>query len=242
MKNVQARAVKADNAARIQLHDTWHTVVHELGLVTAMIVDTNGFLQLARLDTVSVNAFGNHTICGSGRPGKEAALYAVEGALKSGLASQTYMQLRWIFVEMLMLRDRFASEGLQEPSYETLMQIGQRASESYQGLLAQRGDLAVEVVARLCDHQLSLLETAPQDSNGMKGVLKELEAKLAADDARFNTEIAEKETLHAADQAQHAADQAKLAADDARLDTLLLVFGVVVLVVLVTLGWALWRK
>jgi len=56
VKNVEDQAVKADEVARIRLHDTWHSVVHELGLIAAMLVDSDGFLQLGRFDTVSINS------------------------------------------------------------------------------------------------------------------------------------------------------------------------------------------
>jgi len=309
VKNVEDQAVKADEVARIRLHDTWHSVVHELGLIAAMIVDSDGFLQLGRFDTVSINSAAHRSsICGSGgRLGNEAAISAVEGALEAGLAFQTWQQLRWIYVEMSVLRDRFASEGLQVPTYEPLMQAAQRLSKSFQGLLVQRRDLAVEVAARLCDHKQSLFQTSPQDSKAMKGALKELQEKFESFEERLEVEhtadekIAAKleghrleaqhsadekksEAQHAADvkmleaqhsadekksetfeerleaqhaagvkmlEAQHSADEKKSetfeerleaqhAADDKKIRAL--VVGVLVVIVLATLGWALWRK
>jgi len=235
VNNVEAQAMEADDAARIQLHDTWHSVVHELGLLTAMIVDSDGFLQLGRLDTLSVNAPANRTtMCGSGRFGQEAVLSAVEGALKTGLAYQTWEQLRWIFVEMSILRERFASEGLQVPSPETLMQAVQRASKSVQGLLAQHSNLAVDVAARVCDRKQSLLQTSPQDSKDMKAVLKELQALHV---------VEELQTQHAADEKQHAADEKQHATDEKKLELVFAVgFGVMAVLVLATFFWSVCRK
>jgi len=246
LNNVETRAMKADEEARNQLHHTWHSVVHEIGLLTAMIVDSDGFLQLGRLDAFSVKVSGNRsTICGSGRSANKAVLSEVEGALQAGLAYQTWKQLTWIVAEMTILRERFASDGLQMPGYETLTQAMQRVSKSFKELAGQQGDLAVGVAARLCDRKESLLQTSPQDSMDMKGMFKEIQAQhvaeRAADRAADDKLKAQHVVERAADDKKFDAERAERTADDKKVDSLLIVV-VVLLCALVTLGWVMWRK
>jgi len=56
LTKVQHAVTRADDEAHRQLHETWHSVEHEVGLLVARIADSRAFHQLAHLDVMSADA------------------------------------------------------------------------------------------------------------------------------------------------------------------------------------------
>jgi hypothetical protein len=159
LRSAESRAVQAEEEAKRQLHDTWHTLVHEFGLLAARIVDSGAFLQFDRFDVASQHFSHNRSaICGFGKAALTAGLSVTQKALKHGLAQQTWRQIEGIIVEASMLDSRLLTEGLQVMGKETLTQAFQRITVSFQEAIAQREDLVVEVAVRTCSSKQSLLE------------------------------------------------------------------------------------
>jgi hypothetical protein len=153
LKSAYNHAVRADTDAHEQLRRTWSTVKRELGLLAATIEDGDAFIQLGRLDAASIDAdsLGENrsTVC-KGETGSEAAVRtAVEAATKGGLATQTWVQIQSIFMEVPMMRDRFLSAGMRAPGLETAVQAWSRVVSSYKIFLAGRSELTAEVAERI---------------------------------------------------------------------------------------------
>jgi len=163
--------------ARTQLQETWHSVEHELGLLVAKMADSNGFVQLARLDAASADFKTNWTtICSEGIKAKEAVLLAVDQSLSQGFAKQTWTQLTEVFFEMDMLRSRFFASGMKTPSNQTVTQALERAARAYMEATDGRSDIALEVAHQACSQESSLVQMpAVDDSKKIEAALKTVE-------------------------------------------------------------------
>jgi len=199
LSKVQTRAIQADRAANSQLHDTWHAVEHELGLVSAKISDSHAFLELGRLDAVSADLEANRSkICGVGEAANQAAVLAVERSLQGGLAHQTWLQLQGVFIEIPMLSDRFLSAGLQSPSNKTWLQAWERTNAAFQELVDQRSDIAVEMASHLCSTKASLLDISQRITKDGSNSEKELkETKAGRNELIQEAKAAEESRAHA---------------------------------------------
>jgi hypothetical protein len=184
LRSAESRAAQADEVAKRQLHDTWHTVVHEFGLLAARIVDSGAFQQFDRFDVASQDFGDNRSaLCGFGKAALATGFSLVQTALKAGLAQQTWMQIEGIIVEAKMLESRLLMEGLQAQGKETLVQALQRITISFQEALAPRKDLVAEVAVRTCSSKQSLLEVrrgaVGNDTTGIEpSRMKNVEAQM----------------------------------------------------------------
>jgi len=150
LNSVHVKASRADDAAKKQLQDTWHTMESEIGLLSSRIVDSNAFLELGRLDVASMDMEANlSAICQIGISGKKAALEAVETALLQGLAQQTWEQFHGVVVDNLVIRRRIEESGLPYPSSKIVLQATDRTGSEFVDDEWRR-TIADEVVARLC--------------------------------------------------------------------------------------------
>jgi len=241
LNEAQAKVVRADEEAKKQLHDTWHSVVHELGSLVARIADTQALIQLSRWD-VGAAELDRVAVCSKGSSSKQAALSAVRKSLVGGLAEQTWKQLEGIFVELPLLYDSFSALNMPEPSKETWDQAEKRAIASLEQAQRQQGELAVELASHLCTSDHPLVEIHAVSTSSPLDNEKKFEGYVQAQ------HVAEKklEMFEEKLEAQHAADvkmtEAQHSADDKKITALVVSVGVLVVVVLVTLGWSMWRK
>ncbi|MAD33197.1 MAG: hypothetical protein CMJ88_05515, partial [Planctomycetes bacterium] len=214
LKKVHVRAQQADQAAHAQLHATWHSVEHELGLLSARIADSAGFLQLMRLDAAAADFKANlTTICGQGKEAKEAALLSVQQNLMTGLAKQTFTQLMSVFDEMDMLRSRFATASLKVPDNRTISEAYDRATLSFLEALDRQGDVALEVGRRSCNQDESKkvqdLEAAKKVQNleaamkAMSALEKATEQKIEESDRKIDQLLKLQEEQKRAGQEKH---------------------------------------
>jgi hypothetical protein len=169
------QAQGADNAAHAQLQDSWNSVEHEFGLLVARISDSNGFVQLARLDAKSADLDTNHSaICSQGGHASEIAMLAINRSLQQGYAMQTWRQVTDLLEEMLGLQDRFYGMGLKTPSNDTLVQGLERAANAFVFVADFQPDIAIEAVRHACDseYQSALLQAGREAETRKLGDLE----------------------------------------------------------------------
>jgi hypothetical protein len=230
LRSAEFRAVQADEAAKRQLHDTWHTLVHEFGLLAARVADSGAFLQFDRLDVASQDFSDNRSaMCGFGTAALTAGFSVVQKSLKDGLAQQTWRQIEGIIVEASMLDSRLLTEGLQVPGKETLTQAFQRIAVSFQEAVAKREDLAVEVAVRTCSSKQSLLEVRQSAFEKDSAVV---EASLAA---KIEVSLAQQAEMREELKAEREVLKAEMHATEGRMMTVsivgLMLIGLLIFVV-----------
>jgi len=197
LKHAHVQAKRVDKLARTQLQETWHSVEHELGLLVAKMVDSNGFVQLVRLDAASADFKTNWTtICSRGNAAKEAVLLAIDQSLSQGFAKQTWTQLTEVFDEMDMLRSRFLASGMKTPSNQTVTQALERAARAYIDAEDRRSDIALEAAHQACNQESSLVQMPAVDAQlQVKAVIKAMTEQLDLKDDSKKIEAALK-TVH----------------------------------------------
>jgi hypothetical protein len=178
-------------------------VEHEFGLLVARISDSNGFVQLTRLDAKSADLDTNHSaICSQGDQALEIAMLAINPSLQQGYAMQTWRQVTDLFEEMLGLQSRFYGMGLKTPSNDTLVQGLERAANAYVLVAGLQHDIATEAVQHACASQSqSALLQAGREAETRK--LGDLEAAMKSlRDAEKQNEEALK-SLHDSEAENH---------------------------------------
>lgn len=159
--HAHARVLQAGKAAGAQLHNTWHAVENEVGLLAARIADSHGFVHLAGLDAASADFTTNRTaMCKQDAHGKEAALIAVDHALSQGVFTQTWKQLLEVTNEMDMLYNRFEPMGLLTPRNATLIQAVDRIVNAFTEGMDQRSNIALEAARHACGQEDAFVQTA----------------------------------------------------------------------------------
>jgi len=193
LKLAHIEAHQADTAAHTQLQESWGAVEHELGLLVSRIADSNGFIQLARLDAASADFEANRAaICGQGKSAEQAALLAVDRSFSEGFAKQTWTQLVEVFDEMDMLRTRFYPARLKTPSNQTLLQAWDRAANALDDSWERRSDIAREGARRACGQESAHVGTP---SVVMEEQLKVKDAQLTAKDKAMEEQLKAKDAV-----------------------------------------------
>lgn len=147
----QDQAARADDTARSRLSNAWFVAVHELGLLSSMMTDTSALARLGRHDVLSADLQANRTvICEGGARATGAARSVVDTALSAGLATQTWKQFQGVFVDLQLLKARFAAEDMEIPDTTSLKQAKDRALSAKGELQREHANLALEVSTRLC--------------------------------------------------------------------------------------------
>jgi hypothetical protein len=183
LKYAQENALRADDAAHIQLRNTWNTVEHELGLLASRMVDSHAFSRFARSDALAVDLENNRsTICTGGLAGLNAALAAVDIAWSDGLALQTQQQMRGVLADAQTLRGFFETEKLPVPKNDVLKQAYEQFTDGVQAWKNQRRDIALEVATYLCK---------PRDeaASSYENTLRSAVGRALQDDAAMEAEI-----------------------------------------------------
>lgn len=181
----QDQAARADDTARSRLSNAWFVAVHELGLLSSMMADTSALARLGRHDVLSAELQSNRTaICEGGARATGAARSVVSTALSAGLATQTWKQFQGVFVDLQLLKARFAAEDMDTPDTTSLKQAKDRALSASRELQRELENFALEVSARLCKPTTSRstaqknmeIQIASLDNEGEKldGRLQEL--------------------------------------------------------------------
>jgi hypothetical protein len=206
LKHAQMKLIQVDKATGTQLLDTYHAVESELGLLAARIADSDGFVHLARLDAEKADFVTNHSaICSQGGVSKEAALVALQQAVKQGYFGQTWQQLRDVFEEMDMLQGRFSSMGLRTPSNETLIQAADRVSSAISVAERYGGDIAIEAAHRACGQEAASSHMPATSDSKLIG---ELEATITTiREAEAAKDRATKQNLQAEVEKERAVEQ-----------------------------------
>eukprot|EP00931_Biecheleriopsis_adriatica_P060751 TRINITY_DN36495_c0_g1_i1.p1 TRINITY_DN36495_c0_g1~~TRINITY_DN36495_c0_g1_i1.p1 ORF type:complete len:2641 (-),score=486.46 TRINITY_DN36495_c0_g1_i1:92-6985(-) len=152
LHSVYNHAMKAERLAQTQLHNTWQSVVQELGLLSAKIQDGEAFLQFGHLDMsglsmAAIPGLNRTNLCD--KSAAASSLVLAELHAPTSFVRQTWSQVQHVFKEMSMLRGRFLTSGLKEPSEKPVLGAWMRLANSYKAAMAQQEQLADEAVERL---------------------------------------------------------------------------------------------
>jgi len=154
LSNAQSRVTRSQRNAELQLRNTWHYVVYELGQLVAKISDTHAFNKLSRWDVSSADVEANRTnMCGGGSAGRATAHTEAREILNGGFAFQTWRQLIGIFQEMPGFYSQFEHLELPNPGNVGILdQARARAVVAFITDMMQPLDCALELVAKWCQH------------------------------------------------------------------------------------------
>eukprot|EP00928_Gymnodinium_smaydae_P020031 TRINITY_DN17730_c0_g1_i1.p1 TRINITY_DN17730_c0_g1~~TRINITY_DN17730_c0_g1_i1.p1 ORF type:complete len:819 (+),score=106.30 TRINITY_DN17730_c0_g1_i1:1-2457(+) len=155
LKMHYTKVMKAEEHAHNVLRHTWASAVPLVGLLAAKVVDTGAFARLARADVSE--AAEKHSIVSAlcnAENRTEDALVMVRNVTGQGLFGQTLKQMRMVFLEMSMLKDRHAFGGLGNPGdLDTLGSAHARVEAEARAVHYALPELAQEVHKQLQHNQ-----------------------------------------------------------------------------------------
>jgi len=155
LSDAQSRVARSQRNSELQLRNTWHYVVYELGQLVAKISDTHAFNKLSRWDVSSADVQANRTnMCGGGSSARAAAHTEAREILNGGFAFQTWMQINGIFQEMPSFSMQFEYLGMPPPGNVRILEQAQaRAVVAFSEDMLQPLDGALDLVAKVCHHE-----------------------------------------------------------------------------------------
>mmetsp|Transcript_37159 Transcript_37159/g.78845 ORF Transcript_37159/g.78845 Transcript_37159/m.78845 type:complete len:646 (-) Transcript_37159:309-2246(-) len=125
LKGAHKQVIKAEDKAHKVLQSAWNTIVPTLGLLASKVrdADTLGSLALADVRDLEFDGLSGedqHEFCNLTADHDDAAVNSfvqklISDSMSKGLYGQTVTQLRLIFLDLALLKDRFVFGGLGSP-------------------------------------------------------------------------------------------------------------------------------